>query len=187
MQKRQSPTRDHRRSLFLWELAGVVPIALVGAMLHFAFEWSGGWRPLALLAAVNESVWEHMKLAFWPAVAWAALGTRLRSEPNSSYWFAKSIGLLLVPIAISVLFYGYTAILERNILWLDIAIFVVAIFLGQMATVMILHRLTRMKHKTIIGGILMGLQLAAYSLFTYFPPHLPLFEETRSGLYGIPF
>jgi hypothetical protein len=34
--------------------------------------------------------------------------------------------------------------------------------------------------------VLLALQLAAYSLFTYFPPPMPLFEETRSGLYGIP-
>ena len=182
----KSPFRGPLRSLLLWELVGVLPIALVGATLHFAFEWSGGWRPLALIAAVNESVWEHMKLAFWPGIAWAALGALLRSEHIPRYWFAKSIGLLFVPLAISILYYGYKPILEHNILWLDIAIFVVAIFLGQLSTVVILRYSTRAKYMPIVGRILLTLQLAAYGLFTYFPPHLPLFQEIRSGLYGIP-
>jgi hypothetical protein len=35
-------------------------------LLHFAFGWSGRWLPLALVAPVNESVWEHLKMAYWP-------------------------------------------------------------------------------------------------------------------------
>jgi hypothetical protein len=48
-----------------WELAGIVSIILAGSTLHFAFEWANYWRPAALIAAVNESTWEHLKLGFW--------------------------------------------------------------------------------------------------------------------------
>lgn len=44
-----------------WEMAG----------LHFAFERSGYWQPVAWLAADDESVWEHLKLASWPARLYA--------------------------------------------------------------------------------------------------------------------
>lgn len=174
------------RSVLAWELAGVVPIVLTGSALHFAFEWSGGWRPLALIAAVNESVWEHMKLAFWPALAWAALTMWFRRRSCPDYWFAKALGLLVVPVVISILYYGYKTILGHNVLALDIGIFVVAILLGQLSTALILRHPRERSSTRSIGRILMALQIAAYSLFTYFPPPLPLFEETRSGLYGIP-
>jgi hypothetical protein len=174
------------RSVAVWELAGVVPIVLAGSVLHFAFDWSGGWRPLALIAAVNESVWEHMKLAFWPALAWAALSTWFRRSACPGYWFAKAIGLLVVPVVISVLYYGYKAILGHNLLALDIGIFVVAILLGQLSTVLILRIALERGPARALGRLLMVLQIGAYSLFTYLPPALPLFEETRSGLYGIP-
>ena len=49
-----------------WELASAAFMVLAGSGLHFAFDWSAGWPPLALIAAVNESIWEHLKLAFWP-------------------------------------------------------------------------------------------------------------------------
>lgn len=75
-----------------WETVGIVFIILVGATLHFVFEWSGCWRPIAWLAAVNESVGEHLKLALWPAVAFAlaeylAFGSRM-----AGFWAAKGIG-----------------------------------------------------------------------------------------------
>jgi hypothetical protein len=61
-----------------------VPIVLAGSALHFAFDWSGHWLPLALIAAVNESVWEPMKLAFWPAVTWAVLVAHGRAHGPSA-------------------------------------------------------------------------------------------------------
>lgn len=54
--------------LLKWELWGILAISIVGAILHFVFEWSGGWNPIGIIAAVNESVWEHFKIAFWPAL-----------------------------------------------------------------------------------------------------------------------
>jgi len=39
-------------------------IGLVGSLLHFLFDWLGQWPPIGLISAVNESVWEHTKLAF---------------------------------------------------------------------------------------------------------------------------
>jgi hypothetical protein len=51
-----------------WELVGIAAIFLTGSALHSVFDWTGHWRPIAWFAAVNESVWEHFKLAFWPGV-----------------------------------------------------------------------------------------------------------------------
>jgi hypothetical protein len=53
----------------LWfELVGMVFIILLGSMLHFTFEWSGNQPIVGVFSAVNESVWEHLKIAFWPAL-----------------------------------------------------------------------------------------------------------------------
>jgi len=59
------------RAILSREMAGAAFVILVGSALHFVFDWTGGWRPAALFAAVNESIWEHLKLAFWPGLAWA--------------------------------------------------------------------------------------------------------------------
>ncbi|MEM4188473.1 MAG: DUF6512 family protein, partial [Candidatus Hadarchaeum sp.] len=61
------------KKLFYWTIAGTFFIIFFGSFLHFAFELSGNFRPLALIAAVNESTWEHLKLAFWPAFIFYAI------------------------------------------------------------------------------------------------------------------
>ena len=61
------------RSILRWEITGAIFIIVIGLALHFVFSWTGGWRPVAVVAAVNESIWEHLKLAFWPGLLWALL------------------------------------------------------------------------------------------------------------------
>ena len=41
----------------------VIPLIVVGSVLHFAYDWSGHHRVVAVFAAVNESYWEHIKIA----------------------------------------------------------------------------------------------------------------------------
>jgi len=192
MNKRSAETPIIREppslSIWRWELLGIVPIVLLGSVLHFAFAWSGGWRPLALFAAVNESVWEHLKLAFWPALLWALIVRRLVRPPEAAYRLAKAIGLLIVPLTVICLYFGYKALIRHNILPLDIGIFVIAVAAGQTSTPALLGFLERHRGAWMlaIGSILLFAQILAYSLFTYFPPAFVLFEEQRSGLYGIP-
>lgn len=53
-------------SRIVWlESIGAIMMILFGSGLHFAFVLLGSWAPVALVAAVNESIWEHLKLAFW--------------------------------------------------------------------------------------------------------------------------
>ena len=54
------------KRLFYWELAGALFTAAMGTLLHFVYDWSGGWGAAAAFSAVNESTWEHMKLLFFP-------------------------------------------------------------------------------------------------------------------------
>jgi len=55
---------DMGRSVLRWEIVGIVVISVLGSLLHFSFEWVGGWKPLGVISAVNESVWEHLNIAF---------------------------------------------------------------------------------------------------------------------------
>ena len=57
---------NRKAKLLIWEIACIFWIAFAGALLHFAFELSDYWKPMAFIAAVNESVWEHQKMFFWP-------------------------------------------------------------------------------------------------------------------------
>ncbi len=168
------------------EAAGALFVVLVGSALHFAFGWVDGWRPMALVAAVNESIWEHLKLAFWPGVAWT-LGERLASPGKTGdIWPVKGVSLLVTAALIVGIFTGYTAILGENLLVLDIGTFVVAVAAGQALAAWMRIRSAMTRSLAWTGRVLLVLQLAAYALFTYFPPDFWLFVESATGLSGIP-
>jgi hypothetical protein len=57
-----------KKRLFVWEKLGVLFIALFGTFPHFTFELFNFWKPVAMIAAVNESTWEHLKMVFWPGL-----------------------------------------------------------------------------------------------------------------------
>ncbi len=44
----------------------IIPLGIFGSLLHFLFDWSKHNRFVMLFAAVNESYWEHIKIAVWP-------------------------------------------------------------------------------------------------------------------------
>lgn len=175
-----------KRPLRKWELIGIAVIACLGALLHFAFEWSGELRPIAVFAAVNESVFEHLKLTYWPALFYAAVEYKFIRESTKNFIIGKTTGLYVMPAAIMALFYSYTIITGSENLIADIAIFVGAVALGQLASCNILTReqLSPSFHKAALAGLIsLGV---IYAVFTFYPPHLPIFVNPITGTYGIP-
>jgi hypothetical protein len=174
-----------RKLAFGYELAGIVFIVIVGSLLHFTFELSGQHPVVGAFSAVNESVWEHLKLGFWPALVWALIEYRSVKNSTNNFFFAKTVGIYLIPIVIPILFYSYTAILGDSVLIIDILTFVVAVIVGQLASYKLLTHgeLPDMLNTiALVALVLLGI---AFVLFTFDPPHLPLFRDPVTGEYGI--
>ena len=126
------------RSILKWELIGIIVISVIGAILHFLFELSGEWYPVGVIAAVNESVWEHFKIGFWPALIYGIVEYPYLQRMVNNFFIAKAIGIYAIPITIAVLFYSYTAIVGEDFLLADILIFIIAIVIGQLTSYKIL-------------------------------------------------
>jgi hypothetical protein len=170
-----------RRQVLFFELAGMVFIILFGSILHFTFEWSGGQAVVGVFSAVNESVWEHLKLGFWPAIVFCLIEFKYLKKATNNFLFAKTIGIYLIPIIIIVLFYSYTAILGESILVIDILTFIIAVIVGQLVSYRLLTDKTltyNLDRVSLIALVLLGL---AFVLFTFYPPQLPMFQDPITG------
>ena len=175
-----------KNQLLKWELIGIAVITGVGSVMHFAFDWSGGMSAVGVFAAVNESVWEHLKMTYWPSLLYAALEYPRVKNLTGNFIFAKTAGIYVMPAAIVGLFYAYTAITGSDNLIADITIFVVAIALGQLTSykILTLPPLSRRLYiLAIIGLIALGV---IFTLFTFYPPRVSIFRDPISGGYGIP-
>ena len=169
-----------------WELLGIIPLILVGTTMHFLFELTGYWRPMAVIAAVNESVWEHFKMVFWPGLLYALIEYPFLKDATTNFWGAKFLGLLTMPVVIALLFYSYTAITGHHNLIADGVIYILSIVAGQLVSLSLLTHAKTMpamaQRLSVVGLLLM---VAAFALFSYFPPKIFLFEDAITGEYGI--
>ncbi|MGC8961223.1 MAG: DUF6512 family protein [Candidatus Bathyarchaeia archaeon] len=138
-----------RRSILRFELLGTLLIIILGSALHFTFELSYKNPAVGVFSAVNESVWEHLKLGFWPALIHAIIEYKILKRPASSFFPAKALGIYLMPLVIASSFYLYTAFLEENLV-LDILIFIFAVIIGQSVSCKLL---TRNKKPMVYAGI----------------------------------
>ena len=166
-----------RRVVALWEATGAAFIVGAGSALHFVFAWSGGWQPIAWLAAVNESTWEHFKLGFWPGLIFALAESVFIKRRVNNFWIGKAACLWSMPILVGCVFYGYKAALGRHYLWADILLFVVAAVVGQVLSYRILaaRPLGASWRRLAVLGLL--LLLLAFALFSYLPPKTFLFVD----------
>jgi hypothetical protein len=174
-----------RRRLWQWEVAGYFLISLVGSAQHFVFDWAGGWRPLALLVPVNESTWEHLKMALWPAlvfalIEWLALR---RSRPLPNFIIAKTVQAYLAPLVIALIFYAYTAFTPSSLLP-NLASFFIAVALGQWASYRLLIAPPLAPVWGRVARVALGLLLVAFLSLTFFAPQVFLFADPHGG-YGI--
>jgi hypothetical protein len=170
--------------ILYWEILGIIFIICVGSALHFVFELSGYWKPVGLIAAVNESVWEHLKLGFWPAVFFALIEYPFLKK-TGNFVIAKAVSIYLIPFGIAALFYSYTFILGHNTLAMDVLIFVFAVVMGQVASYRIMTA-SELPQKLNATALLAVVALAVlFMVFTFYPPHVSLFEDTVTGGYGI--
>ena len=174
-----------RRTTLLFELVGTVFIVLIGSLLHFTFELSGNNPVIGAFSAVNESVWEHLKLSYWPALIYAIIEYRYLKKTTRSFFLAKAVGIYLLPLIIVSFFYFYRTFTEEN-LFLDISIFVVAVAIGQLASYKLLNRKETPEIYDKISVIAIILLAILFVLFTFYPPQIPIFQDPSSGNYGIP-
>ena len=167
-----------------WQLAGFLVTSVLGTFLHFLFDLTGGSLAAALVSAVNESIWEHMKLIYYPMLLFSFLEYRAWGRQRRDFWGIKLAGTALGLALIPVVYYTYTGILGISVSWVNIAIF----FLAAMAAYWLETALfARERAFPISGGLALALLLgmgAVFILLTFCPPRLPFFRDPVTGSYG---
>jgi len=173
-------------SIILVSLFMIVPVGLLGSALHFLFDWTKHNRLVALFSAVNESYWEHIKIAIWPVFVLQLVLFSLGGYQILSFVPAATVALYSIPVSMVGLVFIYKALTKRNILWLDISIFFVCIAVAQSIFVLLLGQLSPTAGTVVISSLfLLGL-IIAFLLFTVRPPKEPdVFVDPINKRYGL--
>src|SRR5574344_3127500 len=112
------------------EFYGFLFILILGTISHFLYEWLDHKKAASIFFAVNESTWEHLKLIVFPFLIWLLIEVPIISN-NPNFLFAKFISLIVMLLFIPIFFYTYHSFTKKDLLFLDILDFTLAIALGQ--------------------------------------------------------
>lgn len=142
---------------------------LAGVCLHFIYDLLPN-AVFALFSPVNESIWEHLKLIYWPYLAAMLLVTGKAGRGNRGNWL---FSLLIISVTMLVVGYVYHISLGGNSVVFDVGLYVVLMALGFWLP----GRLSSKAGRSAPLFFLVVLLGAAIILFTFLPPDHILFAD----------
>ena len=171
-------------SVSRWQMGGFIFTGVLGTLLHFLFDWTGGNAIVALFSAVNESIWEHMKLLYYPMLIFTFIEYSHWGKEIPQFWCIKLIGILVGLALIPTIYYTYTGIMGVSVDWLNIAIF----FLAAAAAFRQETKLFEKQHLCCISSdkafVLLCMVGVVFIVLTFATPQIPFFRDPLTGTYG---
>ena len=151
-------------------------IGIVGTLWHFVYEWTGDNPIVGAVAPVNESVWEHLKLLFFPALFYFIIEYFLSKELYENLISAGAIGIFTGMLTITAFFYTYKGILGFDVAVLD----VLSYFVGLIVMLFIKSLILRKKYFTsktakCLSLIITAVTAVLFVIWSFYPPTLGIF------------
>lgn len=170
-----------------WIINGIIPLFMIGAVMHFLYNLTGKLWVVGLISPVNESIWEHTKMVVLPIILWWSLYYLVRGKKlniNKDKWFTGGlISLITSIISIPMMYYFYTSAFGIELFWVDIIILLVAITLGQVLGLHV-YKYSRGINASVVIVIFIAIVIA-YMLLTIYPIKIPIFMDGNTKGYGI--
>lgn len=147
---------------------------ILGVLLHFLY----GWFPnsvTALISPVRESLWEHLKILFFPLLL---SGIVLGGKRGLAPWLCSLpavCGLMLLAGWV------YHVALQRDAMLFDLLLYFVMMLAGFLLP-RVLWKLTGWPGVTAACAILTVLLCVLLIIFTYAPPDGILFADLSGGV-----
>ena len=169
-----------------WQILGTVFTLILGPLFHFFYEWSNEHVIVGIFSAINESTWEHLKLLFTPVFLFSIIEYFSYGKHHNNFILVRFLSILLGMLTTVTLFYTYSSIIGKTVLPIDIAIFILSTFVIYYFSFRLLQtKRFSSSFAKAIGIIGMIALLLAFFVFTFAPPQIPLFQDPKTGAYGV--
>ena len=172
-----------KKSIATWQFAMFSLVSFLGTVLHFLYDWTNGSTVASLVSGVNESTWEHMKILFFPLFLFAIIESRFFKE-YENFWCIKLIGTTVGLILIPVLFYTYNGAFGKSPDWLNISIFFISAAMSFILETYLFKKDSIKCRFSKLAFLAFCVISVLFFVFTFYPPHLPLFLDPLTQNYG---
>ncbi|MBQ9135627.1 MAG: hypothetical protein IJX66_05985 [Lachnospiraceae bacterium] len=155
-------------------IIGFLFTAALGTLSHFLYDLSGQNIIVGLFTPINESIWEHIKLLFFPMLLFTLFAVYHYGKQNPRLAPALLWGILFGSLLIPMLYYTYTGAFGIHLSAIDITIYYVCALTAFLSAYLSLNNCT-IPNNIFIPRLLVLALFAAFIFFTFVPPPLPLF------------
>lgn len=155
-------------------IAGIIFVSVLGTLFHFAYNLSGNNWIIGLFTPINESIWEHTKLIYFPMLIYSMYLSRKLKDTYPCISSAMTFGALFGVLLVIILFYTYSGIIGYHVSYIDMAIF----YISVIASFYLVYKLTlscKAGDFESLLQILNILMICAFIFFTFDAPDIPLF------------
>ena len=173
-----------KKSIFCWQVAGIIFTIALGVLLHFLFDMTNQNVIAALVSAVNESIWEHMKLLFYPMFLFAIIESKFFEQEYEQFWCVKLKGILLGLLLIPVFYYTYTGGLGVSADWVNIANYVVTTIIVFLFETKLFQKEKLCILRQEIAFIVLCMIALEFTIVTFATPNILIFKDPITGTYG---
>ena len=151
-----------------------------GVLLHFLYDWSPNVI-FALISPVQESVWEHTKLIYWPLLIFGLIYTRKDRSKRGNWYLAVLVASALV------LIFGWVVNVRMGLIStpVDIAAYFIILLLG-FAVARWMDVKGSSEGLLLFGVVILGIFIVAFS---FLAPEGRLFADLSlaDALYLLPW
>lgn len=163
-----------------YTIIGIIFVLTTGTFAHFLYDWTGNNHVVGLFMPINESIWEHMKLLFFPMIIYSIIMVLKFHQKYSCITSALCFGVLMGTFLIPVFYYAYTSILGKNVFIIDIGIFILSIVIAFWLSYKLTLSCYLVSYSSLLY-IMVCMLFIFFLIFTYHTPNATIFQNPTSS------
>lgn len=157
-------------------------VLIIGTLNHFMYDWFP-LTIIGLFTPVNESIFEHLKLTFYPFLLTCIV--RYFFLNDKDYFLKVALASVTGILTIPIIYYLINIFVTPPAI-VNIIIFVIACILQEYVFYSLMNNIfTDSPIGSKEGVIVIITVFLAFSVFTFIPPKLDLFLDPVTKTYGI--
>lgn len=149
-------------------------ISVLGTVMHFIYEITNKNKIAGLISPINESIWEHQKLLFFPSLIVLAVVYFTMNEKPKNYIQAMTLGIISGILTVVTIFYLYSGALGFSLTWVDITIYYIGVFVTILVANTVIKNGFLEKYRSLCLILIVVISLLFF-IFTFYPPKISLF------------
>ena len=158
-----------------YQIFSVVFTIILGILLHFTYQLSEKNQLVALFSAINESVWEHLKLVFFPMMITTIFGKIYFGKNLPNFLCSKVIGIISSMLFMVIFFYTYSGIIGKNLALIDITSLLISVLLGEYVSYKLIVSYFKCNNKFYL--FILIILTILFIVFTFYQPNLGIFID----------